>query len=119
MIHVERKTQVIDATGEVLGRLASRIATLLIGKFKPNYIPNIDGGDVVVVKNAAKIKLTGKKTKQKEYKHHTTYPGGLKVRSFEMVFKKDPTEVIRLAVSRMLPKNKFRARRLRRLKIEA
>lgn len=109
----------IDASGQVLGRLAVRIANLLNGKYRTDYSPHLDMGDVVVVKNAAQIKVTGKKSEQKIYRHHTTFPGGLKERPFKTVFQKDPREVIRLAVSRMLPKNKLRDKKLKRLKIEA
>lgn len=119
MTKTARKIQTIDATGEVLGRLATRIAAFLIGKNKADYLPNIDQGDKVTIKNASKIRLTGKKARQKEYKHHTMYVGGLKVRPFASVFQNEPAEVIRLAVSRMLPKNKFRDQRMKRLKIEA
>ncbi len=109
----------IDASGQVLGRLATRIANFLNGKGKTSYTPYQDMGDAVVVRNAAQIKVTGKKSEQKTYRHHTTYPGGLKERPFKMVFQTNPGEVIRLAVSRMLPKNKLRSRKLKRLKIEA
>lgn len=119
MISIERKIHTIDASGQVLGRLATQIANLLNGKHKVDYAPNVDGGDAVMIKNAAKIKVTGKKMEQKEYKKHTLYPGGLKVRPLRFVLKNNPAEVIRLAVVKMIPKNRLRDQKLKRLKIEA
>lgn len=119
MARIERKTHIIDASGKVLGRLATEIANLLNGKHKVDYAPNVDGGDVVVIKNASQVKVTGKKMEQKEYKKHSLYPGGLKVRPLKFVLKNNPAEVIRLAVVKMIPKNKLRKPKLKRLKIEA
>lgn len=116
---IERKTHILDASGQILGRFATQIAILLIGKHKVDYTPNIDAGDRVVVKNAAKIKVTGKKVSDKLYRHHTNYPGGLKEENFQAMQRRDPRRIISLAVSRMLPKNRTRKVRMSRLKIEA
>ncbi len=113
---MERKTHTIDATGKVLGRLAVQVAVLLRGKHKPDFAPHKDAGDFVVVKNIEKIKVTGKKFKQKIYYHHTGYLGGLKAVPFERLFEKDPTMVLRKAVFGMLPKNRLRAKMIKRLK---
>jgi large subunit ribosomal protein L13 len=115
---MERKTHTIDATGKVLGRLASEIAILLRGKNKPDFVPYKDMGEFVVVRNIAKIRFTGKKMEQKKYYHHTAYLGGLKNISLKELFKKNPAQVLRKAVMGMLPKNKLRARIIKRLKIE-
>ncbi|MEO0088258.1 MAG: 50S ribosomal protein L13 [candidate division WOR-3 bacterium] len=114
---VERKWWLVDAKGKILGRLASKIAFLLMGKHKPYYTPHIDCGDFVIVINASQIKVTGKKEKKKVYYWHTGYPGGLKSMTFEEMMKKNPKKVIELAVKRMLPKNRLRKYRLKRLKI--
>lgn len=116
MKKIERKTHTIDATDQVLGRLASRIALILTGKNKPVYVPNIDVGDIVVVKNVKKIKITGQKLEQKKYYHHSGYPGGLKTKKMSEVFAKDPSEVLCRAVYNMLPKNKLRKQRFKRLR---
>ena len=112
------KTYHIDAKGKVLGRLASRIAVILTGKHKPEYIPYLDKGDKVVVKNVSEMKITGKKMKQKKYYRHSGYPGGLKTKTLEEVFSKNPAEVLRRAVWNMLPKNKLRKQRIKRLQFE-
>ncbi len=114
---VERRWYVVDAAGKVLGRLASRIALILQGKHKPTYIPYMDTGDYVVVVNAEKVVLTGRKVEQKKYVHHTGYVGHLvEVPASEMMEKK-PEEVIRMAVKRMLPKNKLGRHMLKKLKV--
>ncbi len=115
---MERKTYTIDATNKVLGRLATQIAVLLRGKNKPDFVPNKDIGGFVVVKNFNKIKLTGKKLTQKIYYHHTGYLGGLKGISLKKLFEKNPAQVLKKAVFGMLPKNKLRAKQIKRLKIE-
>jgi large subunit ribosomal protein L13 len=115
---MERKTHTIDATGKVLGRLATEIAVLLRGKHKPDFVPYLDMGDFVVVKNVREIKLTGKKAEQKKYYRHSGYLGGLKELPFKKIFEKDPAWVLRKAVFGMLPKNKLRAKQIKRLKIE-
>ena len=113
----ERMIHTLDATDQAPGRLASHIAHLLIGKHKASFAPNVDNGDTVAVVNAAKLRLTGKKMEQKEYYHHTMYPKGLKTEHARSVFADDPSDMIRRAVSRMLPKNTHRTERLKRLTI--
>jgi large subunit ribosomal protein L13 len=108
----------IDATGQVLGRLASNIASVLQGKTSPSYNPRLEGQDVVLVKNASKIKITGRKYTDKIYYKHTHYIGHLKELSFKQIFERDPRRVVELAVKNMLPKNRLRALRLKRLTIE-
>ena len=117
MANIERKTYTVDASGKILGRLASEIAMHLMGKTNVGYQPNIDAGDFVVVSNASGIKVTGRKMDQKVYHHHTNHPGGLKTKSMAKVWEEDPTSVLRRAVSRMLPKTKHRTARLLRLTI--
>ena len=114
---VSRTWYVVDASGKVLGRLASRIARVLIGKHKPQYTPHVDCGDFVVVVNADKFRVTGKKMKEKIYYSHSFYPGGLKQINLESLLQKQPKKVLYHAVSGMLPKNRLRARRLKRLRI--
>ena len=110
---------IVDAKGQTLGRLATQIARLLTGKDKPSYSPHVVGGDVVVVINAAKIKVTGNKLTDKIYYRHSGYPGGLKEASLAEVLQKDPAEVINHAVAGMLPKNKLQAIMLKNLKVYA
>ncbi len=110
---------VIDANGQVLGRLATRIARMLIGKDKPTYTPFLDCGDHIVVINAERVKLTGNKMDQKMYRHHSGWPGGLKEVSIRSLMQRRPEEVIREAVLGMLPKNKLRARRAKKLRVYA
>jgi len=116
---VKRDWYLVDATGKTLGRLASEIAKILMGKNKPTYTPHIDGGDFVVVVNAEKVFVTGKELNQKIYYKHTGYFGHLKETTLKEMLEKKPEEVIRLAVRGMLPKNKLRDRRLKRLKVYA
>jgi large subunit ribosomal protein L13 len=118
-IDTSRKWHLVDAEGAVLGRLATRVANYLTGKNKKIYTPFLDCGDFVVVVNAGKVKLTGKKTESKFYFRHSGYAGGAKVIPFSRQMEKDPTKVIRLAVRRMLNDNKLRDKRIRRLKIFA
>ncbi len=113
---MKRKTHTIDATDKVLGRLATEIAILLRGKNKPDFMPNKDIGDFVIVKNFNKIKITGKKFDNKIYYRHTGYLGGLKKVPFKKLFEKDPEEVLKKAVFGMLPINKLRAKQIKRLK---
>ena len=115
---MQRNTHTIDATNKVLGRLATQIVVLLRGKNKPDFVPNKDMGGFVVVKNFNKIKLTGKKLDKKIYYHHTGYLGGLKEISLKKLFEKNPSQVLKKAVFGMLPKNKLRAKQIKRLKIE-
>jgi large subunit ribosomal protein L13 len=117
MANIVRKTYTVDASGKILGRLASDIAMHLMGKTSVGYQPNADAGDIVMVTNAAGIKVTGKKMEQKVYHHHTAHPGGLRTKSLSKLWEEDPTEVLRRAVSRMLPKTKHRTARLLRLHI--
>ncbi len=115
---IKRHTVVLDAAGQAPGRLATQIATILMGKNKPDYVPHIDSGDKVEVINAKDIVFTGKKLDQKVYRHHTNHPGGLKETGAKTLFKDKPEEVVRLAVIKMLPKNKLRTARMKRLKIK-
>lgn len=107
----------LDAEGKVLGKLATEIAVKLMGKDKPTYTPHVDGGDYVVVVNADKLVVTGKKLTDKKYYRHSGYPGGLKVRTLQEMLDKKPTEVLRKAVERMLPKNKLGRQQINRLKL--
>ena len=116
---IERQWYLVDAEGKTLGRLATRIADTLRGKGKAQYTPHVDTGDFVVVVNAEKIAVTGKKLDEKVYYRHSGYPGGLKQRSLREQLERRPTEVIRTAVKGMLPKNKLAARQLTKLKVYA
>lgn len=115
---ITREKHLIDATGKQPGRLATQVSRLLIGKHKPTYTPNMDAGDFVEVINAANLRFTGKKLEQATHKRHSGYQGGLKVTPMKQVLKENPTEILRHAVSRMLPKNKLRSARLKRLTIK-
>lgn len=115
---MKRETHKIDAKGKILGRLASQIAILLRGKHKRNFQPNLDMGDFVIVKNINQFKVTGKKMTQKRYFRHSEYLGGLKEISLKELLKKNPAQVLKFAVLRMLPKNKLREEQIKRLKIE-
>jgi large subunit ribosomal protein L13 len=114
---VKRVEHVLDAGSEPLGRLATKIAILLMGKHKPSYTTHIDVGDSVVVKNAEKVILTGKKLTQKVYQKHSNYPGGFKEVAVGKLKLEQPEKIIELAVSRMLPKNKLQNPRMRRLTV--
>ena len=107
----------VNAEGKILGRLATELAKILRGKNKPTFTPHVDTGDFIVVINAEKVALTGKKMKDKIYYHHTGYPGGIKAISAEKLLAKKPTEVLRIAVKGMLPKNSLGREMLRKLKI--
>ncbi len=113
---VKREVHQIDASGLALGRLASQIAVLLMGKNKADYSPQTDCGDSVEVSNIDKIKWTGKKLEQKKYYHHSGYPGGLKTKPVAKIFNSDPTVVVRRAVYQMLPANKLRDKMIKRIK---
>jgi len=115
---MESKTHIIDATDKVLGRLAVEVSLLLRGKNKPTFAPHKNEGDLVIVKNIDKMKFTGKKLKQKKYYHHSGYLGSLKATSLEKLYKERPGEVLRRAIMGMLPKNRLRAKVIKRLKIE-
>ena len=114
---VEQKWLVVDAEGAVLGRMAAQIAPILMGKTKPSYTPHVDVGDYVVVVNAEKVKVTGKKADQKIYDWYTHHPGGRKVASFSDMIDKRPERVVELAVRRMLPKNRLGRKMLKKLKV--
>lgn len=114
---IKRTWHLIDAKGKILGRLATQIAKILMGKDKPYYVANLDCGDYVVVINAAEVEVSGRKRKQKLYRRHSGYPGGFKETTFEKMIERDPRKIIRQAVSGMLPKNKLRDGRLARLKV--
>jgi large subunit ribosomal protein L13 len=116
---VERRWYLVDAEGETLGRLSTRIADLLRGKGKPTYTPHVDTGDFVVVVNAEKVVVTGKKLEQKRYYRHSGYPGGLRSRTLAAQLERRPTEVIRAAVKGMLPRNKLGRAQIGKLKIYA
>src|SRR5499433_1234915 len=115
----ERNWLVVDAEGKTLGRLATQIADALRGKTKPEYTPHVDTGDFVVVVNAEKIRVTGKKLEQKIYYRHSGYPGGLRERTLAEQLQRRPEQVIRRAVKGMLPKNRLAAAQLRKLKVYA
>ncbi|MEN9557660.1 MAG: hypothetical protein RL141_29 [Candidatus Parcubacteria bacterium] len=119
MPRIIRETHVIDADGKVVGRLATQVARLLMGKHKPGMVPHQDHGDVVHVLNISKVALTGKKWEQKQYFRSSNRPGGVKSRSAATVLATDPAKLLQHAVSYMLPKNTMRVARLKRLKISA
>jgi len=116
---VNRAWYVADAEGKTLGRFATRVATVLMGKHKPDYTPHADTGDFVVVTNAAKIHLTGKKWAKKEYIHHSQFPGGLRTRTAAQVHAENPTRIVEAAIKGMLPTNHLRASRMKRLRVFA
>ena len=116
---ITRRWYVVDAEGQTLGRLATRIADTLRGKGKPEYTPHVDSGDFVVVVNAEKIHVTGNKLDQKLYHRHSGYPGGLRSRTLRDQLERRPTEVLRKAVKGMLPRNKLAAQQIGKLKIYA
>jgi large subunit ribosomal protein L13 len=116
---VERRWYVVDAEGQTLGRLATRIADTLRGKTKPQYTPHVDTGDFVIVVNAEKIQVTGKKLDDKMYYRHSGYPGGLRSRPLREQLERRPTEVLRKAVKGMLPRNKLGRAQIGKLKIYA
>ena len=116
---IKREWHIIDASDKVLGRLATQVASLLMGKHKPMYSPNLDTGDFVVVINAAKVQVTGNKMKQKLYYRHSGYPGGLKSISLEKMMQTHPTRVIEHAVKGMLPHNRLGAKMFKKLKVYA
>ena len=114
---LDPKWVMLDADGQVLGRLASQVAQILRGKHKPNFVPHLDNGDFVVIVNAEKIRLTGKKAEAKSYFRHTGYPGGVKFTSFREMIEKHPDRVIQKAVKGMLPHNSLGAKMLKKLKV--
>jgi large subunit ribosomal protein L13 len=116
---IEHKWFLIDAQGKTLGRVASQVARVLRGKHKPTFTPNIDCGDFVVVINAGKVKLTGKRTERKEYFHYTGYPGGAVFEQYKDMIQTEPDRVIEHAVRGMLPHNRLGKRIIRKLKVYA
>ena len=112
---ITRNWHLIDVSDQILGRITGKISRLLQGKHKVTYVPYLDSGDYIVVINAKKVKVTGKKSQNKIYTRYSGYPGGLKTITYEKMLREKPEEVIRHAVSGMLPKNKLRDRRLARL----
>jgi large subunit ribosomal protein L13 len=114
---VEQKWLLVDADGAILGRMAAKIAPILMGKTKPIYTPHVDVGDFVVVVNAEKVKVSGKKAVAKEYDYYTHYPGGHRYVSFADMMAKKPEKVIELAVRRMLPKSALGGQMLKKLKV--
>jgi large subunit ribosomal protein L13 len=114
---VDTKWLLVDADGATLGRMAAKIAPLLMGKNKPTYTAHVDGGDYVVVINAEKVRVTGRKAQQKVYDYYTHYPGGHRYVSFADMMADKPEKVIKLAVRRMLPKNKLGRKMLNKLKV--
>ena len=114
---VTRNWVVFDASDRVLGRFATKIADKLRGKDKPTFTPHVDGGDFVVVINAEKVKVTGKKSDQKKYYKHSLYPGGLKEKSYQEVLNSNPERIIENAVKGMLPKNKLGKSMFKKLKV--
>ncbi len=116
---IDRKWYVVDASGETLGRLASRIAHVLRGKHKPTFTPHLDMGDHVIVVNAEKVAVTGRKEEQKVYYRHTGYPGGLRTTTYREMMEKHPERVIRKAVRGMLPHNVLGRQTLKKLRVYA
>jgi large subunit ribosomal protein L13 len=114
---VEQKWMLVDADGAVLGRMAAEIAPILMGKTKPCYTPHVDTGDYVIVVNADKVKVTGKKADQKQYDYYTHFPGGHKYVSFADMMERKPEKVIEMAVRRMLPKTRLGRQMLKKLKV--
>jgi len=116
---VERRWYLVDAQGKILGRLATEIAMLLRGKRKPTYTPHLDNGDHVVVINAEKVVVTGRKSQQKLYHHHTGYPGGLRTRTFAYLLAHRPERIVKQAVKGMLPHNRLGRQMLKKLRVNA
>jgi large subunit ribosomal protein L13 len=118
-LEVERKWYVVDAEGKHLGRLASKIARVLRGKTKVQYTPHVDVGDFVVVVNADRVVVTGRKAEQRVYRRHSGYPGGMKETSYEQMLARKPTEILRKAVYGMMPKTRLARKQFKKLKIYA
>lgn len=115
--HADAKWHVVDASDRILGRLASRVASLLMGKTKPTFTPHVDAGDFVIVVNAEKVAVTGRKADQKVYRHHTGFIGNLVERPYKEVLRDRPEQIIELAVRRMLPKTRLGRRMFSKLKV--
>ena len=116
---IERKWYLVDAQGKVLGRLATEIAMILRGKRKPTFTPHLDNGDYVVVINAEKVVVTGRKRQQKVYHHHTGYPGGLRTRPFAYLLAHRPERIVKQAVKGMIPHNRLGRQMLKKLRVYA
>lgn len=116
---IQRKWYIVDATDVVLGRLASNVASILRGKNKPTFTPNVDTGDYVIVVNCANVKLTGNKLEQKYHTYHTGYVGGLKEIQYKTLMEKDPCKVVMLAIKGMLPKNSLGRQMLKKVRVFA
>ncbi len=116
---VNKKWYVVDANGKTLGRFASEVAKIIWGKNNPRFTPNVDTGDFVIVINAEKVRLTGKRETLKEYKHHSLYPGGQKIKTFKELIASHPDKVITKAVKGMLPKTKLGNKLITKLKVYA
>ena len=116
-VEVKRRWYLVDAENQILGRMATRIANVLRGKHKPTYTPNVDTGDFVVVINAEKVAVTGKKAQQKVYQRYSGYPSGLKKIKYADMQRRHPDRIIRLAVQRMIPKNRLGRKVIKKLKI--
>lgn len=116
---IKREKHVIDASGKILGRLATDLAKILMGKNKPAFVPYLDNGDFVVVTNASQVKVTGKKMNEKTYTRHSGYPGGLRVETFDKVLAKKPEYIIEHAVKGMLPHNRLGREMIKKLKVFA
>ena len=114
---IERKWYVVDAAGQPLGRLASKVAHVLRGKHRPEYTPHVDTGDFVVITNAAQVHLSGKKRTDKQYHRHSGYPGGLKSESYGQLLERKPSFIVERAVKGMLPKNSLGRQMFRKLKV--
>ena len=118
-IEASRKWHLVDAEGQTLGRMATRIATILQGKHKPTYVPHMDSGDFVVVVNASKVKLTGKKAENREYRRFSGFPHGQKITPFSVMLAKHPDRVVYLAVKRMVPYTRIGRVMIRKLHVYA
>ena len=116
---IKRKWYIVDAKDKILGRMAARIAIILRGKHKPIFTPSVDTGDGVIVINAAKIKVTGRKLKQKVYRRYSGYPGGLREVTLDVMLAKKPATVVKLAIERMLPINRLGRDMIKKLKVYA
>lgn len=112
---IDRQWQLVDAEGQILGRLATQVATLLRGKHKPTFTTHVDNGDFVIVINVEKIEVTGNKPTQKMYYHHTGYPGGLKAEPYRLLMARRPGRVLKFAVKGMLPKNRLGRQLIKKL----
>lgn len=114
---ITRKWYLVDAQGKILGRLASRVAAILRGKHKPIYAPSVDAGDHVIIINAEKVRVTGKKAKNKRYIHFTGYPGGLRIETYAELMRRRPERILEQAISGMLPHNKLGRKMFKKLKV--